>query len=160
MSGSPDDPGTASGAVAAIATTGNAGAPVRLVQVAVPSPLYGVFDYRWRTHEAPRRARACACRSVGGTCKACWWRRFARSDVPSARLRAVADVLDAEPILPPEMLSLLSWASRYYHHPIGEVLAGALPVALRRGEAAVLTTRESWSLSPSAVALARRRLVG
>ena len=160
MSGSPDAPDDAPGTAAVIATAGDARVPARLVQVAVPSPLYGVFDYRWRADEAPRpgtRVRVpFGRRQVQGVLVA----PIERSDVPPARLRAVAGVLDAEPILPPEMLSLLSWASRYYHHPIGEVLAGALPVALRRGEAAVLTTRERWSLSASASASLAGELTG
>jgi primosomal protein N' (replication factor Y) len=32
-------------------------------------------------------------------------------------------------------LELLVWASEYYRHPVGEVLAAALPVALRTGAA-------------------------
>ena len=31
---------------------------------------------------------------------------------------------------------LLRWAADYYHHPLGEVIAAALPVALREGQAA------------------------
>ena len=30
------------------------------------------------------------------------------------------------------LLKLLRWTARYYHHPLGETLATALPVALRR----------------------------
>ena len=125
-----------------------------LVQVAVPSPLYGVFDYRWSAETVPlpgTRVRVpFGRRQVQGVLMA----PIERSDVPPARLRPVTAVLDVKPVLPPELFTLLSWASRYYHHPIGEVLAGALPVALRRGAAAELTTRESWSLDPS-VARAR-----
>ncbi len=58
------------------------------------------------------------------------------TDVPSNKLRNVLSVLDHEPVIPEDLLSLLLWASRYYHHPIGEVLASALPVLLRRAAAA------------------------
>ena len=115
----------------------------------MPSPLYGVFDYRWNVGAPPlpgTRVRVpFGRRQVQGVLTA----TIDRSDVPPSRLRSVTAVLDAGPVLPPELFTLLSWASRYYHHPIGEVLAGALPVALRRGAAAELTTRESWSLDPS-----------
>ncbi len=56
-----------------------------------------------------------------------------RSDVPAERLRPVLDVLDAEPLWDPATLELLRWAARYYCHPLGQVLAYALPQQLRRG---------------------------
>ncbi len=47
------------------------------------------------------------------------------------RLKPVKRVLDTRPALGQTMLKLLQWASRYYHHPIGEVLNTALPARLR-----------------------------
>ena len=64
------------------------------------------------------------------------------SAMDSARLRAVQAVLDEEPVLDGELLSLLGWAADYYHHPPGEVLFGALPLGLRNGVAAQGT--ETW----------------
>jgi primosomal protein N' (replication factor Y) len=64
------------------------------------------------------------------------------SDIPLERLKPILEVLDAQAVLDPAMLALLVWAADYYHHPIGEVLAAALPKALRLGAAAcALTTR-------------------
>ena len=121
----------------------------RLVQVAVPSPLYGLFDYVWDHPDAPLpgvRVRVpFGRRHVGGVLVA----EIGASDVPEGRLRKVGRVLDAAPVLPPELLSLLLWASRYYHHPVGEVLAGALPVLLRRGAEARITRRETYRLVAS-----------
>jgi primosomal protein N' (replication factor Y) len=77
----------------------------------------------------------------------------ASSDIAPERLRPILEVLDAEPVLDPPMLALLNWAADYYHHPIGEVLAAALPKALRLGAAAAaLTTR--WVASPAGRAAA------
>jgi primosomal protein N' (replication factor Y) len=67
----------------------------------------------------------------------------AHSEIPAQRLRAILDVLDAEPVLDAAMLGLLLWAADYYHHPIGEVLAAALPKALRLG-AATRAVRTRW----------------
>ena len=53
-------------------------------------------------------------------------------DVEIEKLKPVIQVLDAEPSLPPDIVSLLKWASGYYHCPIGEVFATALPIALRK----------------------------
>ena len=49
------------------------------------------------------------------------------------RLKPIAAAIDAEPVLDPETLSLLERAARYYQHPIGEVIATALPALLRKG---------------------------
>ncbi len=57
----------------------------------------------------------------------------ATSPLPSDQLRPILEVLDPQPILPPEHLALLEWASRYYHHPIGEVISASLPALLRHG---------------------------
>ncbi len=49
------------------------------------------------------------------------------------RLKHVLSILDEQPLLSEELLTLLRWAAQYYHHPIGEVMAAALPGALRKG---------------------------
>ena len=67
----------------------------------------------------------------------------AGSEVAPARLKPVLEVLDREPVLDTAALALLSWAADYYHHPLGEVLAGALPKSLRLG-AAAHALEERW----------------
>ena len=65
------------------------------------------------------------------------------SEVPPGRLKPILEVLDPKPVLDAAALELLGWAARYYHHPIGEVLAGALPKALRLGASAT-ESEERW----------------
>ena len=65
------------------------------------------------------------------------------SDVAPARLKPILEVLDPTPVLDAGALELLGWAAHYYHHPIGEVLAGALPRALRLGASAA-GSAERW----------------
>ena len=43
---------------------------------------------------------------------------------------------------------LLRWAAEYYHHPMGEVFAAALPASLRAGQPALEVT-QWWALSES-----------
>ncbi len=74
----------------------------------------------------------------------------AGSDVPRAKLKTLGRVLDAEPLLPATLMELLTWASAYYHHPIGEVMAAALPVLLRRGAAPASAGEKHYSLSEAA----------
>jgi primosomal protein N' (replication factor Y) (superfamily II helicase) len=65
------------------------------------------------------------------------------SELPAERLKPILEVLDEKPVLDDAMLALLTWASDYYHHPIGEVLSAALPKALRAG-APAFALRERW----------------
>jgi len=69
-------------------------------------------------------------------------------------LKRVHALLDTEPVLPPDVFRLLLWAADYYHHPKGEVLLGALPALLRRGEAWAARTERRWCLSAEGRAFA------
>ncbi len=59
----------------------------------------------------------------------------AKTEVPDAKIRRCIATLDDNPLLSAEDLWLLRFTSEYYHHPIGEVVAAALPAALRQGKA-------------------------
>lgn len=64
------------------------------------------------------------------------------SDVPAHKLKCALAVLDQQPILSPGLFELIQWASRYYHHPLGEVIKNSLPRKIR--EEANLETSEKW----------------
>lgn len=113
-----------------------------LVQIAVPVPLYRYFDYLWDL-ESPvtpgtRVSVPFGRRLLTGVVIG----KISRSDVPKDKLRAVHAQHDRIAVLPPDVLDLLKWASRYYHHPMGEVVATALPASLRKGKSAELKERE------------------
>ncbi|VFM95270.1 MAG: replication restart DNA helicase PriA [Candidatus Kentron sp. G] len=69
------------------------------------------------------------------------------SEVAPDRLKPVLAILDTEPLLPPDTMALLHWAGDYYHHPMGEVLLGALPAALRTGRPAESPGPRGWRLT-------------
>jgi len=71
------------------------------------------------------------------------------SDVPADKLRDVLEVLDATPVLSAADLALLCWASDYYHHPVGEVFAAAMPKLLRAGQDSI-ARQIVWSPTPDA----------
>jgi len=110
---------------------------VPVVRVALPTPLRRLFDYRAgpagdcviaagtrvRVPFGQRRLIGVAMETAAG------------SDLPDERLKAVLETLDPRPIFDAATLGLLGWAAEYYHHPVGEVLAAALPKALRLGAA-------------------------
>ncbi|HEY4367923.1 MAG TPA: primosomal protein N' [Steroidobacteraceae bacterium] len=70
------------------------------------------------------------------------------SSIPATKLRSAQAPLDAEPTFDAGLLELLRWSADYYRHPVGEVVAAALPVALRQGNP--LTAEETcWRLTPA-----------
>jgi len=75
----------------------------------------------------------------------------AHSTVPASRLKPVEEVLDATPLWDQHSFGLLLWAADYYHHPLGEVLAAAVPAAIRSGapSSAEITL---WQLSAGGMA--------
>lgn len=62
------------------------------------------------------------------------------SELPPERLRPALQILDETPLLSIKDLELLRWASRYYHHPLGDTVFTALATALRAGKAATART--------------------
>jgi primosomal protein N' (replication factor Y) len=77
------------------------------------------------------------------------------SEIPADRLKPILKVLDRVPVLEQGLLALIQWAAQYYHHPTGEVLASALPKALRLGSA-LRATEERWAITEPGVAAAQR----
>lgn len=55
-----------------------------------------------------------------------------QSDLPIAKLKPITEILDEEPLLDSSIIALCDWASRYYQHPLGEVLHAALPTLARK----------------------------
>lgn len=53
---------------------------------------------------------------------------------PTFTLKTLTQVLDEVALVDAHLLALLEWAARYYHHPIGEVVFTALPLALRQAK--------------------------
>ncbi|TAL47376.1 MAG: primosomal protein N' [Methylovulum sp.] len=69
------------------------------------------------------------------------------SEFPVDKLKPVLRVLDAPPLLSAPDLQLLHWASRYYHHPLGEVISTAFPVALRRHQSTSIEAEKRYELT-------------
>ena len=101
-------------------------------QVAVPSPLREVFDYLPKTpgqsiYPGSRVVVPFGNRTVIGFVISTTF----KSQIAPHKLKYIKDILDFEPVLSEELLSILKWSSQYYHHPIGQVLAAALPKKMR-----------------------------
>jgi primosomal protein N' (replication factor Y) len=128
-----------------------------VLRVALPVPLPRLFDYRppaTGQGEVGCRVRVpFGSRSLIGMITG-----IGPAEPGPAELRTAEAVLDPQPLLHGELLASLRWLARYTHAPLGEVLATALPSALRRGEPLPDTRAWAWRLTEAgATATARLR---
>jgi primosomal protein N' (replication factor Y) (superfamily II helicase) len=119
----------------------------QVLRVALDTPLRRLFDYL-----PPAPAGAVPLPAVGARVRVPFGRQRLvglvlatadSSEVPPGKLKPILEVLDARPVLDSAAIELLTWAAQYYHHPIGEVLAAALPRPLRFGAPAA-EVEERW----------------
>jgi len=124
-----------------------------ILRVALDTPLRSLFDYR-----APPPTTGVA--EPGCRVRVPFGRRAAvgmvvetaeHSDIEPAKLRSATELIDAVPVLDATLLGLLRWCADYYHHPIGEVLAAALPKLAREGAPPVALS-EHWQLTADGAA--------
>src|SRR3990172_4217550 len=115
-----------------------------IVQVAVPAPLRHTFDYLSpKGGDSVSLVRGVRVKVPFGssTTVGVVMAVVQGSRIASHRLKPVLSILDKEPLFSADQLDLLQWASSYYQHPIGEVIASALPAPLRRGRPAQVRVR-------------------
>jgi len=126
----------------------------KYVQVAVPAPLYSCFDYL-----VPENSDGQSL-SPGCRVEVPFGRRThvgvvighsAHTEGDANKLKAVKAVLDAEPVLPEQILKLLRWAASYYQYPLGEVFSAAMPASLRKGKPPSVRGQGLWRCANKAV---------
>ena len=107
-----------------------------VLKVAVNVPLSRLFDYL--------PPAGVACPAPGSRLRVPFGRRSEvglvmeladDSDLPASKIRRASEVLDDEPLLGADDLWLIRFTADYYHHPVGEVAAAAMPSLLRHGRA-------------------------
>lgn len=116
--------------------------------IALPVPLPQLFDYHLpedgsRVQPAMRVAVPFGNRSLIGLVVAA-----APHIVGDERqYKRIQRVLDTHPVAPADWLEALQWAASYYQHPLGEVIAAALPAGLREGRSADLPRKTILALT-------------
>lgn len=127
--------------------------PHLALRVALPLPLPREFDY------LPGQAGAPVPDWIGRRVRV----PFARGEqvgvitalVPVAdtglELKPITGLLDTRPLLEGELWESLCWLARYYHAPLGEVIATGLPTALRAGQPLPETCAHAQALTPAGV---------
>lgn len=113
------------------------------LQIAVPRPLRTLLSYAHSANAAPPVGTRVLIplgkqQAVGLVIRVERAPETNNADTPFT-LKPVEAVLDETALPDAHLLELLQWAARYYHHPVGEVIFSALPVALRKPKA--LATR-------------------
>jgi len=123
-----------------------------VLKIALPLPLPRLFDYRTPPQQAMasadgigRRVRVpFGTRELVGLVAA-----VGAQETPGAELKSALAYLDDGALFHGELLASLRWLAAYTHAPLGEVLATALPAALRRGEPLPDTHLWAWQLTPA-----------
>jgi len=121
--------------------------PANVLQVVFDTPLRQSFDYLASAGQPlPRPGERV--RVPFGRQKAVGLvvAHAASSALPRARLKPALEAIDTTPVWDEATFGLLRWAADYYHHPLGDVLFGAMPKLLRQGQAAVRDVTV-WRLS-------------
>ena len=103
-----------------------------IIRVALDVPLPCGFDYLAPDADAEDVGRRVCVPFGRGEKIGIILEVLAASDLPPEKLKPVRAILRDAPPFPPDWLALADFCSRYYQHPIGEVVALALPPALRR----------------------------
>lgn len=122
------------------------------IQVALPVPIFGVFDYLLPAHIATHELHV-GCRvhvPFGRQELVGIFLGFGNQEnIEEHKLKTIHAVLDQQAVLTEDILNLLRWAATYYHYPVGEVISTALPTLLRQGRALDILAHY-WRVTPHA----------
>ncbi len=121
-----------------------------IFKVAIPVPVYCLFDYLAPDNVELDNIKPGVRLEVpfGKIKKIAFLLEIARhSELDTSQLKRVIRILDQKPLLTTKDLKLLNWASKYYQHPLGEVISAALPAPLRQGKSVVVQTEKRYALT-------------
>lgn len=130
-----------------------------ILRLAVPTPLRQLFDYLPPADASEQEINALqpgtrlsvpfGAREMTGYLI----ETVSNSEQDAEKLKPAIAILDEASLLSAPLLALCDWASRYYHHPPGEVYAAAFPPRLRQGKARQQAGRRGWRLSTRGMGL-------
>lgn len=121
------------------------------IKVALPVPMRTLFEYRVPKAIALRHQLLPGMRlkvpfgkqsRLGIIVELCY-----ETEWDHQQVKPLTSLHDESPIIPQAIINLCKWASRYYHHPIGEVFFHALPAMLRKGETDNFRSETWWILT-------------
>ena len=125
-----------------------------LYEVAVDAPLAATLTYSQpsgRTEEIPA---GCCVRVPLGNRRAIGYilgpALPQAEGTPSFVIKPIAEVLTEAPFFPESLIPFYRWIGRYYHHPLGEVLRTALPLAPTSRSSRQVKAKMRETLAPGA----------
>ncbi|PSL14080.1 replication restart DNA helicase PriA [Marinobacterium halophilum] len=123
-----------------------------IFRVAIPTPLYRLFDYRPPVYETRVAQPGCRVRVPFGRREVIGILLTLEQDseLPLDKLKPALELLDEQPVLTPDLFTLTTWAAQYYQHPVGDALQQALPVLLRQGQPARFQHQTLWRAAADA----------
>ena len=75
------------------------------------------------------------------------------TDIAPDKLKAVLHLVDSQPFFSEDYFKLLQWTARYYHYPLGGVIATALPNLLNQGVSTKIDEAHFWKLTQAGYAI-------
>src|SRR3990167_5040168 len=106
---------------------------MRILQVAIPTPLRRTFDYLITSNNDYQAGQRVSIpfgrREVVGVIVGA----SETSEFPVEKLKSISAVIDELPLIDEKLLALYHWASDYYQHPLGDVILGTLPKKIKNG---------------------------
>jgi len=119
------------------------------IQVAVPVPLEGVFDYLC-DGEAPELGSRVMVPFQNRELVGVVWAHGSSSELAQNKIKKIIKKIDSKELISKQQRTILEKISHYYQHSLGEVVAAALAGNLSKGGAAELATESHFSLSVAA----------
>ncbi len=105
-------------------------APTIYLEVAVAAPIHQTLTYAPPPDAPPLFPGQRLLVPLGNRQVTGYLLGFAEAPPEGMTTRPARAVLDPAPIFPANMIPFFRWISRYYHHPLGEVIKTALPGGL------------------------------
>ncbi|MES2212184.1 MAG: DEAD/DEAH box helicase, partial [Pseudomonadota bacterium] len=132
-----------------------------LWEVAIPAPLYTLFDYKIPINDNQRLQAGMRVRvPFGKQSKIGYLVQSIASSIHGDKLKQAECVLDETPLWGEPLWQCMLWASRYYLYPLGEICESGLPKAVRDGKPAPKNLPSSssvpetpWAIQPSTIQL-------
>lgn len=127
----------------------------QLLQIALPTPLYQLFDYLYHANDLQKQTNL-----IGRRMQVPFGKQILigmvigyidkkDSSIDPKKLKNIIQVIDTQPIFNTLQLNFAKWLASYYHYPLGETLAVMLPTLLLQGKSAQKTIK-TWHISKQA----------
>jgi len=125
----------------------------QIVAVAVPLKLNRLFDYLLPPKLPLPKVGCRVVVPIGKQTQVGWVTELKTTSEHADKLKNIDRLIDSEPLLTKELWTLLNWTANYYHHPLGQVIATALPGLLSKDQQPTIEYPRGWNLTTTGLAI-------